>query len=31
VAAEAGGQGIAEMARARDARLVAILEGLRGA
>ena len=26
---EAGGQGIAEMARARDARLVAILEGLR--
>jgi len=31
VVAEAGGQGIAEMARARDARLVAILEGLRGA
>ena len=30
VLAEAGGQGIAEMARARDARLVAILEGLRG-
>ena len=30
VVAEAGGQGIAEMARARDARLVAILEGLRG-
>ena len=28
VVAEAGGQGIAEMARARDARLVAILEGL---
>ena len=31
VVAEAGGQGIAEMAQARDARLVAILEGLRGA
>jgi len=31
VVAEAGGQGIAEMARARDARLVAILEGLRRA
>ncbi len=30
VVAEAGGEGIAEMARARDARLVAILEGLRG-
>ena len=30
VVAEAGSQGIAEMARARDARLVAILEGLRG-
>jgi carnitine 3-dehydrogenase len=31
VVAEAGGQGIAEMAQARDARLVAILEGLRRA
>ena len=31
VVAEAGGQGIPEMAQARDARLVAILEGLRGA
>ncbi len=28
VVAEAGGQGIAEMARARDARLVAVLQGL---
>ncbi len=31
VVAEAGGQGIAEMAQARDARLVAILEGLQRA
>jgi carnitine 3-dehydrogenase len=31
VVAEAGGQGIADMARARDAGLVAILEGLRRA
>jgi len=30
VVAEAGGQTIPEMARARDAKLVAILEGLRG-
>ena len=31
VVAEAGGQGIPEMAQARDAKLVAILQGLRGA